>query len=61
MRDRPSQTTYNTTKETDIHVLAGFEPANLASEWPQTYTLDRAATGFVGLGVLCVVKKELRM
>jgi hypothetical protein len=23
----------------------GFEPAFLASEWPQTYVLDRAATG----------------
>jgi hypothetical protein len=24
---------------------AGFEPANPASKWPQTYALDRAATG----------------
>ena len=23
----------------------GFEPAILASEWPQTHALDRAATG----------------
>jgi hypothetical protein len=24
---------------------ARFEPANSASEWPQNYALDRAATG----------------
>jgi hypothetical protein len=24
---------------------AGFEPAIQASEWPQTYALERAATG----------------
>jgi hypothetical protein len=56
-RDRPWQTTQNTKqKETDIHAPAGVEPAFQASEWPQTYALDRAATG-IGLGVLCVVKK----
>ena len=60
-RDRTSQTTYDTKKKADIHALVGFEPAVLASEWPQIYAFDRAATGIVGLGVLCVVKKELRM
>ena len=30
---------------------AGFEPAIPASEWPQTYALDHAATG-IGLEVL---------
>jgi len=25
--------------------LAGFEPIISAGEWPQTYALDRAATG----------------
>jgi hypothetical protein len=58
-RDRPSQATYNTKKETEIH--AGFEPAILASEWPQTYALVRVATDIVGLGVLRVLKKELRL
>jgi hypothetical protein len=31
-------------KETDIYVPAGFEPAILGRERPQTDTLDRAAT-----------------
>jgi hypothetical protein len=30
--------------DTDIHVLAGFEPAISAGKRPQTYVLDRAAT-----------------
>jgi hypothetical protein len=29
--------------------LAGFEPATPATEWPQTYALDRAATGIGAL------------
>ena len=30
----------------------GFEPTISAGEWPQTYSLDRAATG---TGVFCLV------
>jgi hypothetical protein len=33
-------------QETDIHAPAGFEPTIPASERPQTYALDGAATGF---------------
>jgi len=56
-RDRPSQTTHNTKKER--HPCPGRIRTRNPSK--QTYALDRAATGIVGLGVLCVVKKELRM
>jgi hypothetical protein len=54
------QHTTLTKKETDNPAPAGFEPAILASERPQTYALDRAATG-IGLGVLCVMKQERRI
>jgi len=33
------------SQETDTHVPVGFEPTIPASERPQTYALDRAATG----------------
>jgi hypothetical protein len=33
----------------------GLEPAIPAGERPQTYALDRAATGF---GKLCIIKKN---
>ena len=33
------------SQETDIHAPAGFEPTIPASELPQTYALDRSATG----------------
>jgi hypothetical protein len=33
------------SQETDIHAPAGFEPTISASQRPQTYALDRAATG----------------
>ena len=40
-----STTAYNThNRQTSIYP-AGFEPTILESEWPQTYVLDRAATG----------------
>jgi hypothetical protein len=32
-------------QQTNIHVPGGFEPTISADEWPQTYVLDRAATG----------------
>jgi hypothetical protein len=37
-------TTYKHKSQTSM-LLAGFEPAVLATKLPQTYTLDRAATG----------------
>jgi len=33
------------SQQTDIHALAEFKPAVLASEGPHTHALDRAATG----------------
>jgi hypothetical protein len=33
------------SQEIDIHAPAGFDPTISAGERPQTYTLDRAATG----------------
>jgi hypothetical protein len=33
------------SQETDIHATVGFESTIPASELPQTYALDRAATG----------------
>ena len=33
------------TRKRDIHAPPGFEPTILASECPQTHTLDREATG----------------
>jgi len=39
------------SQETDIHTAAGFEPAILANERPQTDALDRAA---MGIGESCL-------
>jgi hypothetical protein len=36
---------HNTHNRQVSMLMAGFEPANPASEWPQTHDLDRAATG----------------
>jgi hypothetical protein len=41
---RPLPETHNTHKRRTFMPLAGLEPANPASERPQTYVLDRAAT-----------------
>ena len=38
-------TTHNTHKRQTSMALVGFEPTISAGEWPQTYALDRAATG----------------
>jgi len=38
-------TTHNTHNKKTSMLLAGFEPTISAGEWPQTYNLDRAATG----------------
>jgi len=38
-------TTHNTHKRQTFMLAVGFEPANLASERPQTHISDRAATG----------------
>ena len=40
-----TSTWQHTTLTTDIHGPLGFEPTISASERPQTYALDRAATG----------------
>jgi hypothetical protein len=48
-RDRPLYlTTHNTHKRQTSMPLAGFEPAIPASERPQNYALDRAATKHYG-------------
>jgi hypothetical protein len=41
-RSLPETTQHS--KERDIHVPAGFEPATPVNEWPQTHALYRAAT-----------------
>jgi hypothetical protein len=41
--DAGTSTWQRTTKETDFHDSAGFEPTIPASEKPQTHALDRAA------------------
>ena len=41
-------TTHNTHNRQTSMPPVGFEPAIPASEWPQTYALDRAATGTCG-------------
>jgi hypothetical protein len=38
-------TTYKTHRRQTFMPLAGIEPTIPASEWPQTHTLDHAATG----------------
>jgi hypothetical protein len=45
-RPLPAQdnTTYKHKRQTSMP-LEGFEPAIPATKWPQTYALDRAATG----------------
>jgi hypothetical protein len=47
MSDQPDLylPTHNTYKRQTSMPLAGFKPTVSASEWPQTHTLDRAATG----------------
>jgi len=42
---RPLSDNKQQSQETDIYTPAEFEPATPATERPQTYTLDRAATG----------------
>jgi len=44
-------TTHN-THNIDIHDPAGFEPTISTDERPQTYALDRAATG-TGINKVC--------
>ena len=46
-------TTYNTRKRQTSMTPAGFEPANLASEWPQTHMLDHVATGITPVSFTC--------
>jgi len=49
MSDQPiAETSPDNTQhsqQTDIHAPVGFEPTISAGERPQTYALDRAATG----------------
>jgi len=53
-------TTYNTQQETDTHAPpTGFETTIPISERPQTYALDRAATG-IGKQVLTKYNSILR-
>jgi len=50
------QTTITTDRQTDIP-QAGFEPAILASERPQTDALNREATGISGVSFVGYIKK----
>ena len=45
-------TTHNTQNRKTSMPQVGFEPTNPASEWSQTYALDRVATG-IGKGLSC--------
>jgi len=42
-RSLPDNTQH--TQQRDIHAPGGIRTHNLRGEWPQTYALDRAATG----------------
>ena len=42
---RPLPAQHTTLKETDIHALGGIRTRIAASERPQYYAIDRAATG----------------
>jgi len=42
---------YDNTQQKTSMALAGFKPAILASESPQTHALSRAATG-ISIGIL---------
>ena len=46
---RPLPDNTQNSQETDIHAPVGFEPIIPAGERPQTYALDRAATGTGGI------------
>jgi len=52
---RPLPDNTQHSQQTNIHAPAGFEPTISASERPQTYALDRAATG-TGLEFVTVDK-----
>ena len=41
--DQPDNTQH--PQGTKVHAPSRFEPAFQSSEWPQTHSLDRAATG----------------
>jgi hypothetical protein len=46
-----------TTLTTYIHAPVGFEPTISAGEWPQTYALDRAATG-IATNLYCAASQK---
>jgi hypothetical protein len=46
------------SQDTENHAPAVFEPANLASDRPQTHALDRAATGNGGKRIFVLHKRE---
>jgi len=48
---RPLSDNTQQSQETNIHAPVGFEPTISAGERPQTYVLDRAATG---IGTDCI-------
>jgi len=50
-------TTHNTHNRQIFMPPVGFEPTISAGEWPQAYTLDRAATG-TGSPLKLVLKKQ---
>jgi hypothetical protein len=41
----PQRPLLDNTQQNSIHAPVGFEPTISAGEHPQTYTIDRAATG----------------
>jgi len=51
---RPLPDNTQHSQQTDIHGPLGFEPTISAGERPQTYVLDRAATGTGAQFISCL-------
>jgi hypothetical protein len=48
-------TTHNIHKRQTSMLMAGFEPAIPANEWPQAHAIDSAATGTAIFGYISVI------
>jgi len=53
-------TTHNIHNRQTSMPSTGFEPTISADEWPQTYALDRAATGTGAYEIMCEYKNMVR-
>jgi len=58
LSQRPLPDNTQHSQQTNIHAPVGFEPTISAGERPQTYALDRAATG-TGKTAITVIKHEI--